>query len=483
MQPHRPSLRQLVLAASLGTSGLLLVVAAFFAVRLYQQGLRLENFVAMHWQVLATFQTSQLPSSELTMSEVHRFMSSPVEVEGAWIEKARRAGAGVYRYHLWDAQGQMLDSQPPDSGHLPGDQLRDWEERLNAPHYRLTYQDSLGWSHLITPLNQNGKRVAYLDLSTNRIGRQGQLHNFGFSTAAWVAILLVTIAGVNLLLLTRILRPLEQLRQTSEKVSQGNLDQRVTLEGPREIVQVGHTLNQMLDHLQSLLVAQKAFLADASHELKTPLMSCQGQLYILRQCLTQEDRRDGLATVEQLERESRRMASLVQELLELLKAEEPVEDCQPLNLGSVVAEAAELTRPLYPGRELEESLEPQPAWVVGRRQDLVRAVENLLRNALNYSDSEVRLSLREASSGWIIEVEDRGIGIAPEHLSRLGQRFFRVDPSRSRDTGGSGLGLAITRAIVERHLGSLDFDSTLGLGTRVRLTLPKGPASDAVQTG
>jgi two-component system phosphate regulon sensor histidine kinase PhoR len=221
------------------------------------------------------------------------------------------------------------------------------------------------------------------------------------------------------------------------------------------------------------------FVANASHELRTPLASLLGFVETLQGPARDDPRaRDKFLAV--MHEQARRMARLIDDLLSLSRIERHlhVRPSARVDLAEVVAHVADSLAPLAQARGAAIRLEASPAPVAGDRDELVRMAENLIENALKYG-------LREDRAGETIEVRvgvergeaklavrDYGPGIAPEHLPRLTERFYRVDIGKSRAQGGTGLGLALVKHIVARHGGRLAIDSRLGEGAGFAVTLP-----------
>ena len=217
------------------------------------------------------------------------------------------------------------------------------------------------------------------------------------------------------------------------------------------------------------------FVANASHELRTPLAAVLGFVETLAEEAGDDPdlRRHFLGIVEG---EARRMQRLVEDLISLsrVEAERYRLPDVPLDLGALAAEvAAELSNPRV-------RVEAEPgATVAGDRARLSQVLHNLAGNALKYgrAGAPVTLAVTRRDTQVRLTVTDQGDGIAPEHLPRLTERFYRVDAGRSRAVGGTGLGLAIVKQVVERHRGRLEIASRVGEGTVVTVTLPGAPAS------
>ena len=221
--------------------------------------------------------------------------------------------------------------------------------------------------------------------------------------------------------------------------------------------------------------AHTDFVANASHELRTPLASIIGYVETLREDgdLDPPTTDRFLSTIQ---REARRLQSLVSDLMSLSRIEAEKHDvpADRVDLSAVVERAARDAAGSDHASRLV--LESAPGIVVqGDSQQLEQLVRNLVDNAFKYGGAAEPVSVALSATGGgraTITVTDRGDGIAPEHLPHLTRRFYRTDPGRSRASGGTGLGLAIVKHIVERHRGKLDIASTEGRGTTVGVRLP-----------
>ena len=224
------------------------------------------------------------------------------------------------------------------------------------------------------------------------------------------------------------------------------------------------------------------FVANASHELRTPLAALSGFIETL-----QGSARDDAATrdrfLEIMRAQASRMARLIDDLLSLSRIElnEHLRPDKELDLVGIVRQVADGLQTLARDRgvEIEVTAPPGPVFVLGNRDELIRVFENLLENALKYGASGKRVALTLSpgapESGLRdirVAVRDFGPGIAPEHLPRLTERFYRVDVAKSRTQGGTGLGLALVKHILNRHGGRLVIASTLGHGATFTAVIP-----------
>jgi two-component system, OmpR family, sensor histidine kinase SenX3 len=235
---------------------------------------------------------------------------------------------------------------------------------------------------------------------------------------------------------------------------------------------------------------RRDFVANVSHELKTPI----GALQLLAEALLdatelpaaavgEEQSEDLLAArrfAERIHHESARMGRLVNELLELtrLQGAEPLPTPEPVAVDWVIAEVIDRTRTTASAKKIDIVYTgPKGAMVYGSDSQVATAVTNLVENAIAYSgaDTKVSLALRQ-NDDWVeIDVADQGIGIAPHDVDRIFERFYRADQARSRSTGGTGLGLAIVKHIATNHGGRVAVTSTVGGGSTFTLRLPARP--------
>jgi len=223
--------------------------------------------------------------------------------------------------------------------------------------------------------------------------------------------------------------------------------------------------------------AHTDFVANASHELRTPLAAIIGYVETLADGGPTLDAETSKRFLDIVQREAKRMLSLVEDLMTLshVEAEKHDRPSEPLDLAQlasrVVAEVSSLQ-----GKERVELVNAGSGCeVLGDAAQLEQLLRNLVDNALKYGgpDQPVSVVVEQTPKGQIhLSVTDRGAGIAPEHLPHLTRRFYRTDPSRSRASGGTGLGLAIVKHIVERHRARLDIASTVGVGTTVGVDFP-----------
>lgn len=280
------------------------------------------------------------------------------------------------------------------------------------------------------------------------------------------------------------LRPLADIERTAAAIAAGDLSQRID-EAPAttEVGRLGGSLNTMLGTIEVSFAEREAserrlrqFVADASHELQTPLTSVRGYAELFRRGAA--DRPEDLANaMHRIEAESQRMGLLVDDLLILARLDQgrPIAH-ERIDLVPLVRDLVGDARVVDPDRPIE--LEGDDSVVmIGDGQRLKQVVANLLSNARTHTaaGTPVRVAVRQEGQTALVAVADRGPGMPADHAARVFERFFRADPSRARASGGSGLGLAIVSAIVEAHGGTVAVDTTPGDGATFTIRLPLEP--------
>ncbi|WP_137871132.1 ATP-binding protein [Sphingopyxis sp. 2PD] len=220
------------------------------------------------------------------------------------------------------------------------------------------------------------------------------------------------------------------------------------------------------------------FVANASHELRTPLAAILGYVETLQEMNgdTDASTRDRFLSI--IEREARRMQQLVIDLLSIsrVEADRFRRPTTTVDLGAILRTTVAQLGDSEPARakDVVTRFGDEPALILGDEAQLKQLAHNIVSNAMKYGHADTPVTVELAREGRRIRlsVSDEGDGIAPDHLPRLTERFYRVDEARSRSVGGTGLGLAIVKHISERHQGQLDIESEVGKGTRVSVTFP-----------
>jgi two-component system sensor histidine kinase SenX3 len=220
---------------------------------------------------------------------------------------------------------------------------------------------------------------------------------------------------------------------------------------------------------------RRDFVANVSHELKTPI----GALGLLSEAIlgAKDEPDEVVRFATRMQNESKRLADLVQEIIDLsrLQSSDPLQKAFAVEVSDAVREAVSQAQFSSEQRNITLEIgEVEYATVIGDRDQIVTAIHNLIENAVNYSPEDTKVSIVTKRSGDLIEISvtDQGIGIAEPDLARVFERFYRVDPARSRLTGGTGLGLSIVKHIALNHGGDVKVWSKVGVGSTFTLLLP-----------
>jgi two-component system OmpR family sensor kinase len=286
------------------------------------------------------------------------------------------------------------------------------------------------------------------------------------------------------------LRPLRDVVRTAEAISAGDLMHRVPNANTRtEVGHVASALNVMLERIQTAFAdlqlsenRLRRFVSDASHELRTPIAAVSAYAQLFKQGAAKHEE-DLPRVMDGIERETARMGRLVEDLLLLARLDEQHPfDLEPVELVGLAAEAVETARTVGPTWPIS-FVADEPVEVMGDWGALRQVVDNLLANVRAHTPAgtAARVTVGLAGSEAFVEVADEGPGITEQQSAVVFERFFRADPSRSRETGGAGLGLAIVATIVRAHGGNVNAFARPGQGALFRVVLPAVEPSSTVE--
>ncbi|MBV8487731.1 MAG: heavy metal sensor histidine kinase [Planctomycetaceae bacterium] len=299
--------------------------------------------------------------------------------------------------------------------------------------------------------------------------------------------------GGSYVLARQALAPVERMAATADEITARRLDRRLDAPNPNdELGRLAKTLNGMIGRLERSFEEVRRFTADAAHELRTPLAILRNEAEVaLRVPRDSEQYRDCL---EDMLEEIDHLSRLSDALLFLFREDAGLGALarDPVDLQEIVRQITDHMRVVAAEKHQELSVDaPSPCWAMGNAEQLRRLLFNLLENAIKFTPDGGRIDVRVESrkEQACIAVCDSGAGIAPEHLPRIFDRFYRVDSARSRRTGGNGLGLSISKSIVEAHHGTIEVKSQPDAGTQVTVTLPamtspppRAPKPEALST-
>jgi heavy metal sensor kinase len=326
-------------------------------------------------------------------------------------------------------------------------------------------------------LTNKGKPVAVIQVGESLSNLHTLLHQLVAALLVVGFLVLASCAAGSYWLAARSFAPIQRLAETARKIKAEDLHQRVPVPPVRDEVQyLAMTLNSMLDSLDQAFSRQRQFVADASHELRTPVAVIRNKAGV---ALLEPPRLDETVTaLQEIRTETERLTFLLTDLLTLARGDEGRARFgrEVVQLDRLVETVAATTEVLADERRIQLALRiPHPVTVVGDEARLIQVVMNLLDNAIRYTNpgGRVWVSVEQTDDSARLIVRDTGSGIAPEHLPHIFERFYRADPTRRR-TGGSssGLGLSIVEWIARTHGGSVEVESQVGQGSCFTVTLP-----------
>ena len=351
-----------------------------------------------------------------------------------------------------DSGGQLLGaSVAPD---VPGTPLR-------PPRWPTS---SIGMLY-VTPETSPELDFSSLQVTFNAIGLY-----FIWGSLVAVAIALL----MTFFLSRRILAPVRSLTSAARRLGHGDFSQRVQVKDRSELGELADTFNSMAADLQRTEQLRLNMVADAAHELRTPLSNVKGYLEAIRDGLKEPD----AGTIQSLDEEVTLLSRLVDDLQELSLAEagELTLRCRPEDITGIIERAVAARHPRAKAKAISLSADlPDELPRVNVDPDRISQVlRNLLENAVAHTARGGAVSVSAEQQGdWVaVSVTDNGEGIPAEDLPNVFERFYRVDKSRTRATGGSGLGLTIARRLVEVHGGRIEAFSEPGAGSRFTFTIP-----------
>jgi len=285
--------------------------------------------------------------------------------------------------------------------------------------------------------------------------------------------------GFTLVLSRKLSHPLIQMERATRQIAKGDLDTRVHVPSGDELGSLAKAVNELAIDLQRYRDTRSEFLANISHELRTPMTYLEGYAKVLKEGLYESDE-EKERYLDIIHQEAKRLTHLIHDLFELSKMEEGKIS---LHLESVdLTEVMENTvhkvglKAREKGLEIQLDLREQPLTILADGIRIEQIFMNLLYNAIRYTErGGITVQMRNEEPGEVLTIiNDTGIGISEQELPHIFERFYRVEKSRSREHGGTGLGLAIVKTLVEMQGGSIQVSSVTGKGTRFEIRFPTG---------
>jgi len=378
------------------------------------------------------------------------------------------------RFNLWlNRDSSQADSEPPESFGLWGD--------IFDGIYRLQKQERRASSYLANIIDKAQESSAALEMAVVMINKQGNLDWWNLAAEELLGFQYPKDRNQSITNLVRDPRFAdyfqhenydETLKMDAPGDSNKILEFQIALFGENERLMIVRDITQ-LHRLESM---RKDFVGNVSHELGTPITVIKGYLEAILDNLDAMDSK-WHKPMQQMRQQSLRMENIVRDLLMLssleTKAQTRTQD--EIHLRTLFTEIENDTQQMFKdkGHSFEISCDPTLTFR-GKRGELYSAISNLVVNAAKYTpaDGHIKLSATPSTVALEIVVEDDGVGIEQHHIPRLTERFYRIDGSRSSDTGGTGLGLAIVKHILARHEGALEVESEYGKGSRFICELP-----------
>lgn len=293
--------------------------------------------------------------------------------------------------------------------------------------------------------------------------------------AAGSVLLLIGLLAGNWVV-RRSLKPIDDISEAAIRIAGGDLDERIETKGNRtELGKLSGVLNHTFDELEAAYRRQAQFTADASHELRTPVAVILSEIQSApKKSRTVEEYEECLAVCEE---SATSMQQLLQQLMALAQfdAGEATHPQESVDLSELVEHCVDQMAPLAAGKNVALSIESSEATIPGDPDRISQIVTNLLGNAIAYNreGGKVAISLFEKAGDVVIEVADTGMGIAPDDLPHVFERFYRADKARSAEGEHNGLGLAICKEIADAHGGDISVESRLAEGSTFTVRLPK----------
>jgi heavy metal sensor kinase len=383
---------------------------------------------------------------------------------------------------LLDAHGKVVQQTgafralyPPQASVTQPLHGTPWQGTVTAPQN----QEVRIYSQALT---EGGQIVAVIQVGQSLVELHALLHTLVEELFVVGAVVLLACMIGSFWLAAHAFAPIRHLTRTARRIKEGDLHQRVTVPQAHDEVQyLALTLNEMLDSLEQAFTRQRRFVADASHELRTPVAAIRSKTDLA--LLNARTREDYVMVLQAINAEAERLGHLISDLLALARGDEGRTqfEHEMVRLDQIVEVVAANAEQLASERNILLTVQTsEPVHMLGDEARLIQVVMNLLDNAILYTNpgGRVHVTALATPTEARLVISDTGIGIAAQHLPHLFERFYRADPARQRTRSSStGLGLAIVDWVVRAHGGTVSVESQVGCGSTFIVTLPLGPDS------
>lgn len=411
----------------------------------------------------------------------------------------RRATKNGFAITLVDKDGHVLADSGPDEDGIGSSQgtpagenissdseINDALAGITAIVRRNVRSTNTNWLYVASPIRSAGMTagVVRVGVQTNEVETRLRYNLIVFLGMIFLTGVITVL--ISLWLAARVNSPVKEISKLAKNISiSGDLSSFLPVHRSDEIGELSLSFNQMIGRLREQERLRQEFIANASHELKTPTMAI-GSVVDAMLAGASEDPELRAKFLKSLEKLVERQTLLIRDLLDISKLDSSTMDMtdwqHEVMLDHILAEAVDQVRPQAQNKDIElvvpewlESTAQNSFRLKGNSDQLQRAFINLLGNAVNYTPSggRVTMTVEESDHSRVqVIIQDTGAGIAADDLPHIFERFYRGEKSRNREAGGSGLGLAITNEIIARHYGKIDVESTVGRGSTFKVTLP-----------
>ena len=382
----------------------------------------------------------------------------------------------VARVVITDGEGKALyDSLDQQSAQGRYVLLREVSESLAGKDViYCRYTDGLLESHAALPVMVYGNAIGCVYISDVDYDQGAIIQALETNILRLSFGIEAVLVGFSVVFALRSSRKMRQIFASMQKAREGEYSHKIQVHGTDEYATLAQEFNKLTDRLQVSEQAQRQFVSDASHELKTPLASIK----LLSDSILQNemDAETMREFVSDIGNEADRLTRLAQKLLAISKAESVKQDHEVVDLAQVISKVYKMLVSLADTRGIRLTCSMQKdCTVMTVEDDMYQIIFNLVENAIKYNreDGLVFVTLRHQDDDVVVTVEDTGIGIPEDAVPHIFERFYRVDKARSRQAGGSGLGLSIVRELVQRNYGQISVSRRDQGGTCFTVTFPR----------
>ena len=375
---------------------------------------------------------------------------------------------------ITDTKGRILeDSKDIDEGNII-DNIFGINDALSGS--ATSVKDIINYKNILyyaCPAYKDGKIAGAVIINDNIDAAYKEIltveKKFAISTFVFIALF----AAYTCYRAFRITEPVEELIDAIEDMAEGNLDKKIEINGSDDIKRLCTAFNNMSDKINALDMERRQFVADASHELRSPMASIK----VLVESLIEggiDNRELSLEFLHDIDKEVDRLSNIVVSLLELTKIEGSYGmTIEKFNLNLLCTDIISKLSPIADVNSINLNFKGKDIFIEGNRDNIFRAVYNITQNAVKYSHENGLVDIwLENSDTAKIYVKDIGPGIPENEIPNIFKRFYRVDKTRDRKTGGSGLGLSIAYEIIKMHNGRIDVQSKIGAGSTFIISIP-----------